>query len=248
MPRTSRECRRHTTHLLLLTPPLASNTQSLCLVVFGIMAGAIAAATKRFKWLLVFGCCIRLLGLGLMIRYRDAASSTVQVVFPQVLQGLGGGFMGILLQVGAQVSVKHQDVAIVTAFVLLWTEIGGACGTAILGSLQNHVLQERLTRYLAPVGATPAQISAAFIAPSGIFAEWPLGSPQRAALIQAWADYVHIALIVACALSAVPIVAACLLTDYKLGNTQNCVSDEPSTGSAPIRQDSNEDLDRKERV
>lgn len=36
----------------------------------------------------------------------------------------------------------------------------------------------------------------------------------------------HTALIIACALSAIPIIAACFLTNHKLGDGQNCVSDE----------------------
>ncbi len=37
-----------------------------------------------------------------MIKYREVGSSTAQVVIPQVLQGLGGGFLGVTLQVAAQ--------------------------------------------------------------------------------------------------------------------------------------------------
>lgn len=32
-----------------------SNTQSLCLTVFGIAAGFLALATKRYKWILIAG-------------------------------------------------------------------------------------------------------------------------------------------------------------------------------------------------
>ena len=54
------------------------------------------------QWTLVAGLCIRLLGVGLMIHSR-----------------------------GAQASVPHVDVGMVTAVILLFAEIGNAIGNAI---------------------------------------------------------------------------------------------------------------------
>lgn len=66
-----------------------------------------------------------------MIHSRGANGSTAELVWTQLLQGIGGGFAAVASQVGAQASVPHADVALVTALVLLWTEIGGAVGGAI---------------------------------------------------------------------------------------------------------------------
>ena len=70
-------------------------------------------------------------GVGLMIHSRGANASDVEVVFTQLIQGLGGGFASVCSSVAAQASVPHADMAITTAMVLLWTEIGGAVGSAI---------------------------------------------------------------------------------------------------------------------
>ena len=64
-----------------------------------------------------------------MIHSRGANASDAE--WSQLLQGIGGGFSAVSLQVSAQASVPHADVAMVTAVVLLITEIGGAIGTAI---------------------------------------------------------------------------------------------------------------------
>lgn len=85
----------------------------------------------RYKPLLILGLSIRLLGVGLMIHSRGANASTVELVWTQVLQGMGGGIAAVASQVGAQASVVHADVGMVTAIVLLITEIGGAVGGAI---------------------------------------------------------------------------------------------------------------------
>lgn len=66
-----------------------------------------------------------------MIHTRGTESSDAEIVWTQILQGIGGGFAATAAQVGAQASVTHVDVGIITAVVLLWTEIGGAVGSAI---------------------------------------------------------------------------------------------------------------------
>lgn len=197
-----------------------SNAQSLCLTVFGIAAGAANYIFRRYKWSMVFAAAVRVLGLGLMIAYRHAGATTAQLVIPQILQGLGGGILGINLQVSAQVSVPHQDVAIVTAFVLLFAEVGGAVGTAILGAIQTTVLPREFARLLP--GQPDVQASL-FASPLTATATYPLGSPVRDALIEAWSLYMREALIVAICLAVIPLVLSCFLADKKLNNKQNLV-------------------------
>jgi hypothetical protein len=67
----------------------------------------------------------------MMLYSRGPDASDTALVFTQILQGMGGGSAAIALQVGAQASISHSDLAIVTAVVLLLTEIGGAVGGAI---------------------------------------------------------------------------------------------------------------------
>ncbi|KAK0546824.1 hypothetical protein OC846_004354 [Tilletia horrida] len=198
-----------------------SNTQSLCLTVFGIAAGFVSAATRRFKWQMVVGAVIRLVGLGLMIRYRSLQATNVQLVFPQVLQGLGGGILGVILQVSAQVAVPHQDVAMVTAFVLLAAELGGAVGSAIVSAVQVDYFPQRVDFYLPNLDSTVRNtlVESPFAA-----AAYPLGSEIRTGVSQAYTDFIHRLLIVAIVIAALPIILSTLLTDRKLTDTQNCVN------------------------
>lgn len=66
-----------------------------------------------------------------MLHSRSSSTPTVELVFSQILQGLGGGIAATASQVSAQASVPHAEVAMATAVVLLLTEIGGAVGSAI---------------------------------------------------------------------------------------------------------------------
>lgn len=83
-------------------------------------------------------------GAGLMIHSRGDNASTAEIVWSQILQGMGGGMASVTQQVGAQASVPHADVAIVTAAVLLLTEIGGAIGTAIGTHTNRGHLERRM--------------------------------------------------------------------------------------------------------
>ena len=116
------------------------------------MAGVLMRYVHRYKIVLVVGLAIRLLyaplpllsvpvqccsctcaysGVGLMIHSRGAQASDAEVVWTQIIQGFGGGFASVCSSVAAQASVPHVDMAMTTAMVLLWTEIGGAVGSAI---------------------------------------------------------------------------------------------------------------------
>lgn len=86
-----------------------------------------------------------------MIHSRGANASTAEIVWTQILQGLGGGFSAVASQVGAQASVPHVDVAMVTAVVLLVTEIGGSVGSAISGAIWTNLMPGNLAKALPNV-------------------------------------------------------------------------------------------------
>ncbi|TFK32582.1 hypothetical protein BDQ12DRAFT_728565 [Crucibulum laeve] len=112
-----------------------SQTQTITLTVFGISANLAMRYLHSYKWLLVGGLAVCLLGCGLMIHFRGANSSDTEIVWTQLLHGIGGGFATVFIQVAAQASVLHIDVGMVTAIVLLITEIGVAIGIAIAGAI-----------------------------------------------------------------------------------------------------------------
>ena len=66
-----------------------------------------------------------------MVHSRRPDASAAELVLTQVLQGMGGGFAAVCSTVASQAAVPHVDMAITTAMVLLWTEIGGAVGSAV---------------------------------------------------------------------------------------------------------------------
>jgi hypothetical protein len=66
-------------------------TQSLSLTVFAILFGLTIVFTRRYKWYLVAGVCIRVIGVGCMIAARDGSGKTAGLILTQIVQGIGGG-------------------------------------------------------------------------------------------------------------------------------------------------------------
>lgn len=105
------------------------------------------------------------------------------MVIVQVLQGAGGGFAAVLAQTAAQASVPHQDLASVTAFVLIFAEIGNAIGTAIAGGVWRNIMPDQLQQH---IGAYADSATIATIYGSVPVANsYPVDSPIRIGTIEA---------------------------------------------------------------
>lgn len=202
-----------------------SNTQSLTLTLFAIFSGLFSAYTGRYKWQLFVGACIRALGIMLMIRFRGQRGqdgqggdgvSTAGLVLPQVIQGIGGGIMGVQLQVAAQISCQPADVGMVTAFVLLMTEGGGAVGSAFAGAMQRTIIPKALA--LRAPHLSPPEVYAATGSPLSLLdqASWALGTANRSALIEAYAQYWHVVLRLALGSSIVAVICTLFVDDRGL--------------------------------
>ncbi|EKM58957.1 uncharacterized protein PHACADRAFT_25102 [Phanerochaete carnosa HHB-10118-sp] len=215
-----------------------TSTQTVALTVFGILAGILMRFMHRYKWLLVVGLCIRLLGAGLMIHSRGANASDAEVVWTQILQGFGGGIAAATSQVGAQASVTHADVAIITAVVLLWTEIGGSVGTAIAGAVWTNTMPKQLAKHLPQL--SDAQRAELFGSITSV-TEYPRGNPIREGVIGAYDDTMKVLCIAATCIAVLPILCALVMPNYYLGNKQNAVDrtdlagerSEPDDGEEP---------------
>ncbi|CAK7204563.1 hypothetical protein SEUCBS139899_007321 [Sporothrix eucalyptigena] len=198
---------------------------SLAVVIFGIIGGLIATYTRRYKWLAVFGAAMRLMALGLMYLYRGPECTTAQIIVPQVLQGIGTAVMTANLQVAAQISVSHADVAMVTGIFLMWGGIADGAGSAIVGAIQQELLPE-LTKSLSGIANSTVIESIYESGPLALVDIYPLGDPVRMASIEAWTKNTRQVLAAALAIAGVNFLLTFLLKDRVLPDTQNAVTDE----------------------
>ncbi|KAI0353438.1 drug:h+ antiporter [Trametes cingulata] len=194
--------------------------QTLGLTFFGIIAGVLMRFLHRYKWILFSGLCIRLVGVALMIHSRGADGSDAELVWTQILQGMGGGFAAICSGIGAQASVPHADVAMITALVLLWTEIGAGVGGSIAGAIWSGTMPGKLREYLP--GLSQEERDVLFGSITDVRAR-PMDDPVRQGVISAYSETMKTMLIVATVLSVIPVVLALLMPNWYLGDQQNAV-------------------------
>ncbi|KAM0755497.1 drug:h+ antiporter [Meredithblackwellia eburnea MCA 4105] len=203
-------------------------TQTLCLTFFAVVAGFIQFATRRTKWLLTIGLCIRLLGIGLMIKSRGAHGSTGFLVITQVIQGAGGGIAACASQLLAQGSVPHQDFSTVTAFYLLFAEIGNAVGSAIASAIWRDHMPQNLNNNLQGL-LNSTQIEAIYGSITTA-ASYPRTSAVYQGVVKAYGDTMKVLLIAGTCIAVIPIALSFLVNDLYLGDTQNAVEAEEGSG------------------
>ncbi|GAA5993628.1 hypothetical protein JCM11641_001034 [Rhodosporidiobolus odoratus] len=215
-------------------------SQTLTLTFAAICAGFWQIAFRRTKWLLVAGLCVRLLGVGLMIKSRGAHGSTAFLVWTQILQGLGGGVAQISSQVLAQASVPHQDVATVTAFVLLWAEIGNAVGTSIATAIWRDYMPKQLSQHLT--GLLPeANITGIYASIKTAASYRGVNEPVYEGIIESYSYTMKILLIAATAIAVIPPLLALGIKDIYLSDAHNAVEGEALDGR-PLDQKNEKEL------
>jgi MFS family permease len=170
-------------------------THAFSITVFGIVAGGIMYATRRFKWMLFAGLLVRLLGVGIMLRARSAQGTTLELVLCQVLQGLGGGFAGIATQVGAQAAVGSADIATVTAMTLLLSEVGNSVGSAAATGIWNTYMPRDLAEHVPTTNQT--LLDELFGSITDIV-EYPIDDPIRLGAIEAYRSVMHRLVVSSC--------------------------------------------------
>ncbi|KLT42926.1 MFS general substrate transporter [Cutaneotrichosporon oleaginosum] len=194
-------------------------TQMLCLTFFGICAGAFMAWTRRFKWMIVVGLCIRLIGCGLMLYARGPNGNMASLVMCQVLQGIGGGIAHTAMMVAAQASVSHIDVATVTAVVLLLTEIGNSVGSAAATGLWQQYMPGELATYVPTNNQT---LLVELFGDMTKIALLPTGDPIKEGAITAYEHMMHRLVLGATVVAIFPIIVAIfMIKDIRLTDAQN---------------------------
>ncbi|KAJ7444936.1 drug:h+ antiporter [Mycena latifolia] len=197
-----------------------TQTQMVSMTLCGILTGMYMHMFRRYKTLLVGGLVIRLIGVALMLHSRGAGGSNFELLMTQVLQGIGGGIAALSIQVSAQASVPHADVAMVTAVVLLVTEFGAAGGGAVAGAIWNSQMPSKLALHLPFLSQPERDVLFGSITEA---ASKPRGDPVREGVISAYSDVMKTMVLFATAVSVFPILVALTMPDWHLGDGQNAV-------------------------
>ncbi|KNG84593.1 siderophore iron transporter mirB [Aspergillus nomiae NRRL 13137] len=190
-------------------------------VVSGVwlfVVGFLIMKTGRFRWLVQFAVPLYLLGVGLMIYFRNPSWSVGYTIMCQVFLAFAGGTMIICQQVAVQAAADHNHVSSALAFLNCFGNIGGAIGGSISGAIWTHTLPDALKRLL----------------PDSVKSDWesiyddldvqlsyPRGSAERQAISLAYASSQKNMLIAGTAIMALSLIWMFVMRDIKLTKQQS---------------------------
>ncbi|KAL7624129.1 hypothetical protein AAE478_005686 [Parahypoxylon ruwenzoriense] len=205
-----------------------SLTDAVVQCFVGIITGLIMMKTGRYKWLIVTGAAIRLVGYGVMVRLRGAENSLAELFAQQVVLGIGSGILTTALLVPPQIVVPQAHTAQVLALVLCLSYVGYTVGSAVAGVIYTNTMRESLWRWLGNRG-TDELVNSLYNSITGTLPEW--GSPERTAISYAYSDVIRFTTYTAIGISAPPLLVCLFLPDLELPRDRRTVVDGLSNGS-----------------
>jgi SIT family siderophore-iron:H+ symporter-like MFS transporter len=205
-----------------------SSLYSFSSVITGILLGMVVFRVRRLKPFIVFGTCLFLVAFGLLIRFRggNGPANHSGIVGAQICLGIAGGMFPYPAQASIQAATKHEHVASVTGIFLATYNIGSALGNTVSGALWQQVIPNELLRQTGS-----AELAAAVYAdPFTFAAEYPVGTPEREAVIVAYRHVQRLLCIAGICLSVLLIGFSLVIRNPELGKEQSLEDAEEKGG------------------
>lgn len=163
--------------------------------LFSLVVGIVIRISGRYKWVaLYFGVPVTVLGVGLMIHFRQPDESVGFVILSQLLIAFAGGACVITEQIAAMAATEHQYIAVVLALEGMFTSVGGGIGSSIAAAIWTDVFPAKLLEHLpedsklnavAIYGSLTTQLSYAKGTPTRVAIEKAYGDSQKVMCIAA---------------------------------------------------------------
>ncbi|KAJ9157630.1 Major facilitator superfamily domain-containing protein [Pleurostoma richardsiae] len=190
-------------------------------VITGFLLGFVVFKVRRLKVFVIAGTMLFMVAFGLLIHYRGSPTSAGRsgVIGAEVLLGIAGGMFPYPAQASLQVGLKHENMATMTGLYLATYSIGSAFGNTVSGAIWTQVLPSTLEDRLAPINATLA--AATYADPFTVVAAYPIGTPERTAIVSAYQHAQRLLTITGICLCVPLIALAFVLRNPKLDDRQN---------------------------
>ncbi|KAJ5224516.1 MFS general substrate transporter [Penicillium citrinum] len=172
-----------------------SNIYTIGSTFWCIIFGAILRYNGRIKWWAVcFGVPLTILGVGLMIKFRQPDSSIGYIVMCQIFVAFGGGTLVICEQMTVMAVSLQRNIPAVLAMEGVVSGIGSSIGGTVAVAMWTGIFPAKLKEFL------PASVQADF---AGIYGSletqqsYERGSPVRNAIDHAYGETQRLMLITA---------------------------------------------------
>ncbi|KAG7911782.1 hypothetical protein KL906_001103 [Ogataea polymorpha] len=204
-----------------------SNTLTLGLCFFGVVAGLTYRFTHRYKPWQILGLSIRLIGTGIRLDGHSGSTSLAALACAQLLNGMSGGFSVVGSSVALQASVPHEDLAVAISILSLWSNVAASIGYAVAVIIWHAKVPAALRKHL-PDTVTDAQVTKFFNSIVAIRA-YPYDSEIRQACIAAYKEASYYLFAPPVGIAAISLIAGCFQTSYYLGNRHNAVEEKSTS-------------------
>jgi len=114
---------------------------------FAIVIGLFIRWTGRFKpFALYFLMPLMMLGVGLMIQFRQPDQSIGYVVMTQIFVAFAGGPLVICGEMAMMAPVDHQHIAVIIAILDLFGSVGTALGSTVSAAIWTGTFKKAIER------------------------------------------------------------------------------------------------------
>ncbi|KAH8698608.1 putative siderophore iron transporter [Talaromyces proteolyticus] len=182
-----------------------------------LMSGLLVKYLKRYKWVVVSGYGLIVLGMGLTYKYVNGNGQMPQLVVSQLILGIGEGFV-MTTQFGIQASIDQSEMAAGTALFTTSVAVGNAVGAAIAGGMWTTLLPRKLSANLPAQDASYMEEIAASIT-SALSFEW--GTPTRDAINNSFTSTFRDMILVGLILVAVAFLCSLLLQNFNISEVDS---------------------------
>ncbi|CAH0048198.1 unnamed protein product [Clonostachys solani] len=154
-------------------------------VLCAIGTGALIHHSGRFKPICLYVAIpLSIFGLGLMIHFRNRGDIGY-IIMCQIFISIAAGIVIITDEIAVLAAASHQHVAVCLAVVGMFGNVGGAIGLTVASAIWQHVMPEKLMSYLPVEDLENLPMIYADLTTQ---LSYPVGSPTRIAIQNAYAD------------------------------------------------------------
>jgi len=215
------------------------------LLTTSIISGQLISRTGRYKIFPIFGTAVLIVGL-LLLSTMSVSTTSLQSSAYMLVVGLGLGSTMQVLVLAVQNSVGYQDLGVATSGATLFRSIGGAVGTAILGSIFSNRLKTKLavalTHLHTPlVPAIAKKIEGGADNPAALK---KLPAPVHAVYVHAFTIALSPVFLVAAGASAVAFLLSLMLEQRPLRDSVSAASGIGESFAVPKHTDSLAEISR----
>ena len=165
----------------------------------------------HLKWYSLFwGVPLTMLGVGLMIMFRQPDVNIGYIVMCQIFVAFGGGVLVISEQTTLMAVSKQKDFPALLAVESMVIAIGSAIGSTVAGAMWTGIFPVRLAQNLP---ATAQADLASIYGDVTVQYGYPLGSPTRDAINLSYAETQRYMLIAATCIYTITLVSVALWQD-----------------------------------